>query len=356
MHENVLRKCVHEQKARAGASSSRSPWDNDCSINRGELAVTRLIHNQKHLVDWVRAEEGPLDVAVAFWGAGAVEELGLDRPGRKVRVLLDLSAGATNTDVVRQLVELYPDQVRSVRRLHAKAFITKSEIAVGSANASANGLGLEGAEARQWHELGLITDDATAVQEVKAWFKKRWSSAEPIDVNGDRFTEAEKLWKENRKRRPRPDSGADNLFTAAIKDPEAFKGRGWYVVIDLDDLSERGEELVEEETRALGRPAFAWENWPKIPPQAQLISVIKDGNRFKFDSNKGTTEPVYYSGDIKRGRMKFVTASHIPGFKGNLGSIREWLPSLKKAEAGYSKWEAEPFASISANSLPPMVF
>ena len=52
--------------------------------------MTRLIHDQQHLAKWVRDLKGSLDIAVAFWGAGAIEALGLDNPAREVRVLLNL--------------------------------------------------------------------------------------------------------------------------------------------------------------------------------------------------------------------------------------------------------------------------
>jgi HKD family nuclease len=90
---------------------------------------------------------------VAFWGQGALKALGLDQAQRKVRILLDLSAGATNPQVVRELLALHPEKVRNIPRLHAKTYIGENEITVGSANASANGLGIEGLAANKWFLL-----------------------------------------------------------------------------------------------------------------------------------------------------------------------------------------------------------
>lgn len=320
----------------AGAIGHRQKFD---LLSEEDAAMARLIHNQKQLTDWVKDESGPLDIAVAFWGTGAVKELGLDLPGRKIRVLLDLSSGATNPDAVRQLLKYFPNKVRAVNRLHAKAFIGMSKIAVGSANASANGLGIEGAEARQWHELALTTSDPTAVQQAHAWFTKKWSHAEAIDVRSDRFKEAEQAWKENRKSRPLPDAGNDCLITAAIKNPGAYTERGWYVVVDLENLSKEGLAAVEREEAEQGRPAFAWEN-ADIPPQAYLVSITRfDGKHFRLGTDNGAPEPVFFTGDIKRKRLKFVTPSHIPGFIRNVGTIGDWLPSVKKAEAEYPEWK-----------------
>jgi hypothetical protein len=303
--------------------------------------MTRLIFNQKHLAKWVRELKGPLDIAVAFWGAGAIEELGLDDSSREIRILLDLSAGATNPDVVRDLIKHYPDGVRSVRRLHSKAFLGKSEIAVGSANASANGLGLEGAEVSQWYELGMISSDTTAIRDAHDWFAELWSGAHPVDVEGTIFAEVQKAWKERQKHRPHPDTGTDSLIAAAIKNPEAFKRKGWYVVVDLYDMSKDGLKRIAKKSENLGRPAYGWEDWEEIPSQAHLISLTKTEDLFQFGNAKGAPDAVYFSAEHNNGPVQFVTASHIPGYKRNIGKIDEWRSSLSKAEDEYPGWKAE---------------
>jgi PLD-like domain len=309
-------------------------------IRKG-LNMTSLIFNQKHLVKRVHDEMGSLDIAVAFWGKGAVEELGLQGKGPKTRILLDLSAGATNPSVVKKLCELYPDGVRSVNRLHAKAFVGSRWVAVGSANASANGLGLEGADARQWHELTLLTEEVDVVRQAKAWFQRQWNGAMPVDIATDYFKLVEQAWEENQKRRPRPNAGLDCLIIAAVKNPDAFRNRGWFVVVDLDDLSEEGADQLEKEEKIQGRPIFAWEDWSSIPAHSYLISITKfEGQRFRLDTHPGAPDPVYYSGDVKRGRMKYVTADFIPGFKGNIGKVADWLPSLRRAEREYRHWNS----------------
>ena len=67
-----------------------------------------LIQNQQDLARWVREKEDHLDIAVAFWGAGAVEQLGLDGSKKRFRILLDLTSGGSNPKVVQQLLDLRP--------------------------------------------------------------------------------------------------------------------------------------------------------------------------------------------------------------------------------------------------------
>ncbi|WP_095133241.1 phospholipase D family protein [Pseudomonas sp. Irchel s3h14] len=300
--------------------------------------MSQLISNQRHLSQWVREQEGSLDIAVAFWGAGALKDLGLDRSDRRVRVLLDLSAGATNPSVVRDLVNTYPGMIRRVDRLHAKAYLAETEIVVGSANASANGLGLEGAEATQWRELGMVSTDAATVQEAHTWFNDLWSFAKLIDLDSDEFTEAQRLWRQRHANRSLPQTSSESLIAAVIANPSSFTGRDLYVVVDLADMDAAGDTAVALKKEETGQPAYAWQGWSDIPRRAYLISFHKDGRmRFAF-SDEGAQEPVYFTREEYEGPMQFVEASYIPGFRKNLGDIEQWRELLKRAESNATDW------------------
>lgn len=303
--------------------------------------MTRLIEDQQELASWAQSVQSPLDIAVAFWGNGAIKELRLNDPKRQVRILLDLASGGTNPRVVRDLLDVYPNRVRSVERLHAKTYIAETEMFVGSANASANGLGLEGTEATRWHELGLITDHRESITKAKMWFKDHWKKAQPIDVESDAFKKVEKAWKERQKHRPVQVDSQDSLIQAVIKHPEAFEGRSWYVMVDTEDMSKAAEKRIEKESKLQQRPVFGWEDF-RLPKHAHLISFYY-GSKFSWGKEEGAREPVYLSGDgsWRDGKVEFVLAGHIPGFKNNLGKLREWLPALKRARGKYPRWKAE---------------
>ncbi|NKF26473.1 hypothetical protein HER21_08410 [Pseudomonas sp. BGM005] len=303
--------------------------------------MTRLIQNQQELALWVRESKGPLDIAVAFWGEGSISALGLDQSQRNVRILLDLSAGATNPSVVRKLLESHPAKIRCVPRLHAKTYISENELVVGSANASANRLGIEGHAASQWIELGILSNDTTAVEHAKSWFADLWSIAQPVDVDSDWFKQVEADWIARQKSRPLPDTQADSLIAAAIKNPEAFKGRRWFVAVDIHAMSTKGSRALTEKSQAQGRPAFAWESWQSIPEHAHIISFSNQGDKFEFAEETGAREPVFYSAEGHGEFMQYVSVSHIPGFKNNLGPLQEWLPLLRTAKANSFDWQAE---------------
>ena len=69
-------------------------------------------------------------------------------------------------------------EVRQHNDLHAKVFLSSTDCVVGSANASANGLGREGTDNDGWLEAGC----RVAVKgPVQTWFDNTWNSASDID-------------------------------------------------------------------------------------------------------------------------------------------------------------------------------
>jgi len=204
-----------------------------------------LIEDQQNLAQWVRNQSTHLNIAVAFWGVGAVEQLGLDDAKKSYRILLDLSSGGSNPKVVAQLLKLRPKFVRCVDRLHAKAFIGKSEMVIGSANASANGLGAEGSEATHWCELGLTTKSPSDVAAAQDWFKALWGDSKTITPK--MLADAKTKWERRQKMRPQDPTTSTDLLTAAAANPDAFKNRGYYVTVSTERLSPKAAKIRVEE-------------------------------------------------------------------------------------------------------------
>lgn len=305
--------------------------------------MTHLIKNQQHLAAWVREQQGPLDLAVAFWGAEAIEELGLDQRAGKFRVLLDLSAGATNPNVVKALLKIAPTGVKCVPRLHAKAYIADEAMVVGSANASANGLGSEGTEAKCWQELGVLCDDASVMADGKRWFNDLWKSAETISPGI--LKRAEAVWGLRQKMRPRDSSSETNILAAATADPSRFTGLGWFVVVTTSDLSTKGKRdaaaLEEESNRAV----HCWENWDDIPTDAKLICF---SNYAGAPFTKDAPCVVYAPAERRRHRnLVLVEPSQlvdvITGQVFAVERITRWRAALERAKAsiGEKKWKSK---------------
>src|SRR3954447_20788239 len=92
-------------------------------------------------------------VAIAYWGATALDLLGLDAAARGTKVICNLESGCTDPSTIRELrARLGKSHVRTHAGLHAKVCIGKAGVIVGSSNASVRGLGGKAA----WREVNLL--------------------------------------------------------------------------------------------------------------------------------------------------------------------------------------------------------
>lgn len=101
--------------------------------------------------------------AVAFWGRGAEDNITPD-----ARVICNLKSGGTNPFVLKALIKTGVT-IRQCNRLHAQVYIGNDYAIVASANASANGMGLEGTEQTSWIEAGVRLDN---VSPISHWFEE----------------------------------------------------------------------------------------------------------------------------------------------------------------------------------------
>lgn len=118
--------------------------------------------------------------AVAFWGAGA--EALLDRAtGAQPRIICDVTLGGTSPKALRALGAPGNDHLRHIPSLHAKVYISDRGAIVGSANASRNGLGLDGFPVLM--EAGVrLAPGSEAFHQAVSWFDTRWNASETVDA------------------------------------------------------------------------------------------------------------------------------------------------------------------------------
>lgn len=144
-------------------------------------AVLMLI---QRLTD-MQPESKPLRIAVAFWGDGAQSVV---VAARKYQIICNLTSGGTNPTVIRALLAMPNVKVRHLAELHAKVVVADKQAIVGSANFSADGLGLNGSEHRGWLEAAAVIE-ANAVEH---WFETHWRRAGVI--SDDALSLAEQAW------------------------------------------------------------------------------------------------------------------------------------------------------------------
>ena len=101
-------------------------------------------------------ENNQLRCAVAFWGKGA-NNLFIDfaKRGGNLQIICNLESGATNPNVINELLDMQNVEVRQLNDLHAKVISGENKAIVGSANFSCNGLNLEESEQTGWEEAGI---------------------------------------------------------------------------------------------------------------------------------------------------------------------------------------------------------
>lgn len=169
--------------------------------------------------------------AVAFWGDGA-EDLFPDQGRNDFRIICNLKLGGTNPHVISKL-ERKGAVIRQHDRLHAKVYLGDGQAVVASANASTNGLGLEGVEQRGWNEAGV---ELTDVGDVGEWFEALWRRSREITPADLRA--AVLAW--NRRRSGRPTVSFADFHTEATTLPLV----AWSGNVDWDVCEESVEEQV----------------------------------------------------------------------------------------------------------------
>jgi hypothetical protein len=184
-------------------------------------------------------------IAVAYWGAGAVERLGVEGVGTEdVEVVCDVRSGGSNPTEVERLRDILGEKrVMTCDRLHAKVWITDLGAVIGSSNASANGLGHESDETIGLIEANIFVDDASALAVLERWFEQT-VKPESRAVTAADLERARQLRKARRRDRPVPD--ARSVFEALQVDPLSLVGRDFLVwVYPHEDVSNWASDQLE---------------------------------------------------------------------------------------------------------------
>jgi phosphatidylserine/phosphatidylglycerophosphate/cardiolipin synthase-like enzyme len=122
--------------------------------------------------------------------------------------------GGTNPAEIRALMNAGV-HVSQSDILHAKVYLFDNQVIIGSSNASANGLSLQGGETSGWIEANVFCDEAAFCQKASRWFAKLTTQI----ITEDDLKNAEEIWLRRRA----------NIQVAIPKG-----GRGAYQIAKLD--------------------------------------------------------------------------------------------------------------------------
>ncbi len=209
-----------------------------------------------------------LDVAIAFWGEGAVGELGLHGMAAGSRILVNATSGACNPGELARLLQLAPAvDVRHCDRLHAKVVRARELAVVGSANASRAGLGFSTSESEGWIEAALAVDDPKTISEISGWYERLWENSQALSE--ELMREVEALWAKR--------TAAERLAAKGNATGYRIPPGGVYVALFSTEAEPGVIKAAEKSLRANGfAGASAFQGWPAIPKDATIISLEAD--------------------------------------------------------------------------------
>lgn len=271
--------------------------------------------------------DGESRIAIAFWGTGAVQALSLNRAARAVRVLVNAETGGSNPDELEELRRCRRISVRSHGRLHAKVVIGPDAMVVGSANASANGLGLEGSEVTGWKEAVVRSRNCDQLSVAKEWFDSLWAEAAPLD---------DAMLEQAREMRSRVRSHS-GLVRRALRTPAEIRVRDErriYVVVTNGE-SEHDFSEVRAAARKLGvelpKGYDHYEGWPQIPLDAVLLS-------FQYSKIGASAEGLWETRPegltIRVGKVTAYPVAELSTARAEnlaIGDLEDWVPSVNAA-------------------------
>ena len=196
----------------------------------------------------ITADGGEVALAAPFWGRGAARLLGL-KPTSPIKVLCRFNSPACNPEALLELSNLGAT-IRSHGRLHAKVYLTRKAVIVGSSNPSRYGLTQEGDVEAGTVEGNILTDEPAVLRTTWQLFAELW------DDHAETFRVSRTMIKQEIRRRalePPPVSPrilrARSLLAACREAPDLFES----VVVGAyqNDLDPGGREALRSlRTRA----------------------------------------------------------------------------------------------------------
>jgi len=269
--------------------------------------------------------------AVAFWGDGAGDALGLTADPSKVEIVCNLCMGGTNPKEIRRLRDLGAS-VKHSDTLHAKIYLFDQAAVVGSSNVSSNGLSLQGGEVGGWMEANVLFGTGALYDETGTLFDEIWENAR--EVSDPDLADAQAAWDRRRRASSHLQKlAAPNILEALKSQPKRLADRGIFITVDFVNMSPAAERAVAkvQKESGLGDATDAWEGWPTMPNGAYFISFTDIENSISFNdlwrSPDYRREIKVNGGDI----LCFVDkAPDIFGMK-KIGSLPEWRKLIRKA-------------------------
>jgi hypothetical protein len=242
------------------------------------------------------ADENDIRIAVAFWGDGACEKLKISSMNSPPRIICNLQSGGTNPDEIKKIKTSLSKQfgkdaqIRQHNKLHAKVYMSNARVVVGSSNASANGLSMQGRQCSGWAEANIHSVEPNLISETAEWFEALWTQASYITE--DDLETAKAKWIP-RRRTTLPEGHLHeplDLFDELTKRPENYVDQNIWLVFYGEPFTEEAEQKIKEEAEAakdshiLPEDVGGFENWKELPDEADLV-CFETGKRTRVSED-----------------------------------------------------------------------
>lgn len=252
-------------------------------------------------------------LAVAFWGQGVGEELGLGREGLEVEVVCNLDSGACNPDEIGWLMS-HGDRVkvRSNPRLHGKVYWTPSAVMIGSSNASSNGLVIEGGPSTGWSEANVLTVDPAMIAAASLWIDEQGADPGAYEITPSQLALAKALWAERRGNAPSGLPLKQHLLAAYRAAPDHEVWRKVKVVVWSSDLSPAGQQEFLDAGYEFGESSAYERMHEDLSGGDLLIDIRLMGKRASFFGYYSVPSPKIESAALTIVQRRKCLA--VPGF------------------------------------------
>jgi hypothetical protein len=275
-------------------------------------------------------------LAVAFWGAGAVEALGIEKRKKPLTVICNLTMGGTNPAEIRKLLALPhvgPDRVLQNNKLHAKIYHFDDRTIVGSSNASTNGLAEQGAEIRGWRELNVVVTDPDAIKDIE---EKLVTSLKGKKIRPEDLLAAEEQWEKRRVivTGTKPDG---SLLDALRADPGDIASRNIYIAAYRERLSDEGEAREKKLKKAHGKSMGLFEGWSEMPREVPILCFYVDENDKAWPDGIWRVLPKDTDEDGYQSAFKRRNAAGLSITKADAGIVWQLVSPKLEADKGWRK-------------------
>lgn len=226
---------------------------------------------------------GFIRLAVAFWGKGAIELLGLDRADLTAEILCNLDSGACNPAELRRMQALPGVTLKSHPSLHAKVYWTAAGAVTGSSNASANGLALEGDAAAGWREANILLDDPAILARISVWLDSMFEQGR--EILEEDLIRAEEVWKSRARMAPTGTRLVGDFLSAFTQAPGHPAWKQVKLAYSSDGLEDQDQAWLEAEQEKghLALEVSAYGQWnDRIAPRDWVIDFDVSGKKPAF--------------------------------------------------------------------------